>query len=161
MFTVNTVSKGFAKKNRKKICRWNAWSGGTYGGRGMNWQNSRSGGWVRIGFEWGQSPLFVRMPKLRGFTAYNPVKYSIVSLSDLEEIAKSGVTEITKEILIEKGIIRKNTVLIKILGGWEVASKVTVYADKASSSAINAIEKAGWTIVIPKKDKLKWKPIKE
>ena len=109
----------------------------------MNGQNSRSGGWVAPWFEWGQTPLFRRMPKLKGFSNSKFKKeYNIVNLSDLELLASKGITEITKEVLLEKGVIRKKALWVKLLWNGELKSKLTVVVDKASASAREAVEKA-------------------
>ena len=72
------------KVNRKRRGQGNATGNGTYGGRGMNGQNARSGGGVRPGFEGGQTPLVKRMPKMRGFRSPNKVYNQVVKLAVLE-----------------------------------------------------------------------------
>ncbi len=132
-----------SRKKSKRLGRWNASGKWTTAGRWMNWQNSRSGGWVPQWFEWGQTPLFRRMPKLKGFSnAKFKTEYNIVNLSDLEKLASKGITEVNKEILLENNVIRKKGLWVKLLGNWELKSKVNVSLDKASASAKEAVEKA-------------------
>lgn len=89
------------------------------------------------------------MPKLKGFSnARFKKSYSIVNLSDLEDIAAKGVSEVTKENLLEHRIIAKKSLPIKILGKGELTSQLSVTADFASDSAKAAIEKAGGTITL-------------
>ncbi|GAB0175185.1 MAG: 50S ribosomal protein L15 [Candidatus Altimarinota bacterium] len=118
--------------------------GGT-SGRGMNGQNSRTGRKRYATFEGGQTPLFRRTPKKRGFTAYAPKEYVTVNLSDLQKLADSGATTIDYAVLFEKRIIRKKGMLLKVLGAGSLTAKIEVTADAYSSSAKSAIEKAGGT----------------
>lgn len=119
--------------------------GGT-SGRGMNGQNSRTGKGKRYPtFEGGQTRLFMRTPKKRGFTAYAPKEYVIVNLDQIEALALSGVTEVDYAILYERRIVRLKGKLLKVLGRGTLTSKVTVTADVYSESAKAAIEKAGGT----------------
>lgn len=149
MVSLNNLkpTKG-SRKSAKKVGRGNA-SKGTYCGRGMNGQNCRSGGWVAPWFEWGQTPLFRRMPKLKGFSnAKFKKNYNIINLSDLETLASNGVTEITKEVLLENGVIRYKKYGVKLLGNGKMSSKVSVVVDKASASAKDAVTKAWGSIEI-------------
>lgn len=119
--------------------------GGT-SGRGMNGQNSRTGKGKRYPtFEGGQTRLFMRTPKKRGFTAYAPKEYVIVNLDQIEALALSGVTEVDYAVLYERRIVRAKGKLLKVLGRGTLTSKVTVTADVYSDSAKAVIEKAGGT----------------
>lgn len=132
-----------SRKTSKRLGRGNASGKGTTCGRGANGQNSRSGGGVPAWFEWGQTPLFRRMPKLKGFTnAVFKKEYNLVNLTDLAKLAEKGILEINREILLENGVIRNKTAPIKILGKGEISAKVSVVAEKASASAIEAVSKA-------------------
>ena len=144
MLSLNNVKATVgSRKTSKRLGRWNGSGKWTTAGRWMNGQNSRSGGWVAPWFEWGQTPLFRRMPKLKGFSNSKFKKeYNIVNLSDLETLASKGITEITKEVLLEKGVIRKKALWVKLLWNGELKSKLTVVVDKASASAKEAVEKA-------------------
>lgn len=157
MLTLHTLqSTSGSRKSSKRLGRWNASGKGTTAGRGMNGQNSRSWGGVPDWFEWGQTPLFRRMPKLKGFSnAKFKKSYNIVNLSDLELLAQKGISEISKQSLLENNIISKKSLPVKILGKWALYSKITLSGDFASQSAITAIEKAGGTIT------LNWKVAQE
>lgn len=148
MLSINNVKPtSWSTKTPKKVGRGNGSGRGTFCGRGMNGQNARSGGWVPTWFEWGQTPLFRRMPKLKGFSNAKFTKeYNIVNLSDLEALASKGITEITKEVLLENRVIRNKNLEVKLLGEGELKAKVTITVSKASISAKAAVEKAGWKI---------------
>lgn len=95
-------------------------------------------------FEGGQTPLFRRMPKLKGFSNARYTKhFNVVNISDIELLASSGVKKITKQVLLEKNIIRKKTLPVKLLGSGELKTKCDVEVDAASASAIAAVEKTG------------------
>jgi large subunit ribosomal protein L15 len=111
----------------------------------MNGQNSRSGGGTRIGFEGGQMPLYRRIPK-RGFTNIWRTEYETVNVSALS-IFDDGA-EITQEVLIAEGLIRKSKNGLKILGDGKLDKKLTVKADKFSKSAVEKIEAAGGSVTV-------------
>ena len=113
-------------------------NGGT-AGRGMNGQNARSGGGVRLGFEGGQMPLYRRIPK-RGFTNHWRVDYLGVNVEALN-IFEDGTT-VTPEMMIEAGLAKSCTG-IKILGGGELKKNLTVQAQKFTNSALDKITAAG------------------
>lgn len=129
-----------SRKARKRKGRGTATGQGKTAGRGMNGQNSRSGGGVRLGFEGGQMPLYRRIPK-RGFTNIWRTEYETANVSALDVFDEG--TEVTQALLTEKGIIRKSKNGLKILGDGELSKKLTVKADKFSKSAIEKIEAAG------------------
>lgn len=129
-----------SRKVSKRIGRGIGSGTGKTAGKGHKGQNARSGGGVRLGFEGGQTPLFRRLPK-RGFTNINRKEYAIVNVETLNRFEDG--TEVTPELLIETGVVRKELAGIKILGKGKLAVKVTVKAHKFSSSAVEAIEAAG------------------
>ena len=131
-----------AKKNRKRVGRGNSSGHGTFSGRGMNGQLSRSGGGKGAGFEGGQQPLAIRLPKLPGFTNHNRVAYAAVNVSRLDEKFCDGDT-VNHDTLVEKGIIKKTCAKVKVLGDGEISKKLTVNVDKVSASAQAKIEAAG------------------
>lgn len=134
------ASEGATKK-RKRVGRGTGSGSGTTAGRGMNGQNSRSGGGVRPGFEGGQMPLFRRLPK-RGFTNARFKKHwSVVNVDVLNNFENETV--ITPELLIQTGIVKKLNDGIKILGDGELKVSLTVKANKFTQSAIKKIEAAG------------------
>jgi large subunit ribosomal protein L15 len=127
-------------KNRKRVGRGTGSGLGTTAGRGMNGQNSRSGGGVRPGFEGGQMPLFRRLPK-RGFKNFTRKNWTIVNVETLNRFEDG--TEITPELLLESGVLTKVEYGVKILGDGELTKKLTVKANKFTQSAITKIEAAG------------------
>lgn len=130
-----------SRKNKKRVGRGTGSGSGTTAGRGMNGQNSRSGGGVRPGFEGGQMPLFRRIPK-RGFTNSRFKKqWTILNVSDLNVFEDKA--EVTPEILLEKGLIKNLKFGIKILGDGELNKTLIIKANKFAQSAIKKIEAAG------------------
>jgi large subunit ribosomal protein L15 len=114
---------------------------GKTAGRGMNGQNSRSGGGVRLGFEGGQMPLYRRIPK-RGFTNIYRKEYTVLNVDDLNRFEEGA--EVTPQILVEKGIVKKSSVdSVKILGDGRLEKKLSVKAHKFSKIAVEKIEAAG------------------
>ena len=143
----NVKPNAGSRKTFKRLGRGNGSGKWTFCGRGCNGQNSRSGGWVPSWFEWGQTPLFRRMPKLKGFSnAKFKTEYNVINLSDLALLAGKGITTINKEVLLENRIIRRKALPIKLLAQWELTVKVTIVVDNASTKAVEAVEKAGGKI---------------
>ena len=124
---------------RKRVGR-----GGKYSktaGKGEKGQNARSGGGVRPGFEGGQLPLFRRLGK-RGFSNARFRKvYACVNVSELNRFDENTI--VTPELLIETGLIKKDLDGIKVLGNGELTKKLTVRANKFSTSAKAKIENIG------------------
>jgi len=134
-------------KNAKRKGRGIGGKGGKTAGRGTKGQHSRGRGKVPAWFEGGQMPLQKLTPKLRGFTNPFRVEYQAINL---DTIADSGLSEVTPESLLSKGLVSKNA-LIKVLGRGELSSAVTVKAHAFSKSAEEAIGAAGGSIeVLPK-----------
>ena len=131
-----------AKKARKRIGRGNASGHGTTAGRGTKGQLSRSGGGKGAGFEGGQQPLAMRLPKLPGFTNRNRVEYAPVNVSRLEEKFADGDT-------VDTASLKREYELVKVLGNGEITKKLTVKADKVSASAKAKIEAAGGKVELP------------
>ncbi len=116
---------------------------GSSSGRG---QQSRSGGKVYVGFEGGQMPLYRRIAK-RGFSNYPFRKdYEVFNLSDIEIRFENGET-VNRESLVVKGLLKKVSALVKVLGDGDLTKKLTVDVDKVSASAKEKIEKVGGTVV--------------
>ena len=129
-----------SKKARKRRGRGTATGQGKTGGRGMNGQKSRSGGGVRLGFEGGQMPLYRRLPK-RGFTNIFGTVYTTLNVGDLNRF--DAGTEVTPELLIEKGVLKQVKDGVKILVSGELTKGMTIKAHKFSKSAVEKIEAAG------------------
>lgn len=131
-----------AKKNRKRLGRGNSSGHGTTAGRGTKGQLSRSGGGKGAGFEGGQQPLAMRLPKLPGFTNHNRVEYTAVNVSRLNGLFEDGDV-VDGDSLVEKGVIKYNYIPVKVLGDGELTKKLTVKVDKVSASAQAKIEASG------------------
>lgn len=134
-----------SRKARKRIGRGNASGHGTTAGRGDKGQNSRSGGGKGPGFEGGQNPLAMRLPKLPGFKNRFRTEYAIVNVSRLEERFSAGdVVDI--DALFANGLIKSKQVPVKVLGDGELTKKLVVKVDKVSGPAREKIEAAGGTV---------------
>ena len=134
-----TYTEG-ARRERKRVGRGHGSGLGKTSGRGQKGQLSRSGGGKAPGFEGGQTPLYIRLPK-RGFTNPNRKEYTIVNLDTLN-LFEDG-SEVTLEILLDAGLVKKGLHGLKVLGQGSLEKKLVVKATKFSKSAQEAIEKAG------------------
>jgi large subunit ribosomal protein L15 len=129
-------------RNRYRKGRGPGSGNGKTAGKGHKGQNSRAGGGVRPGFEGGQLPLYMRLPK-RGFKNFVFKKeYAIVNLKTLEDKFNDGDV-ITAEMLLETRVIRKKLDGVKILANGELTKKFNVKADAFSENAKNKIESIG------------------
>lgn len=129
-----------ATKARKRRGRGQGTGLGTTGGRGMNGQNSRSGGGVRLGFEGGQMPLYRRIPK-RGFNNRFAKEYAEVNIADLNRFEDGAVVDF--DLMLQSGLVKQVKDGVKVPGNGELEKKLTVKAEKFSKSAAEKIEKAG------------------
>lgn len=134
-----------SRKTRTRVGRGIGSGLGKTSGRGHNGQNSRSGGGVRPGFEGGQMPLSRRLPK-RGFTNIFRKEIVNLDLGALEQFAEG--TEITKEFLIESGLIRSAKDGVKILNNGELSKAITVKVPVSKSAAEKIIALGGKVEVI-------------
>ena len=134
-----TPAKG-SLKNRKRIGRGQGSGTGRTAGKGNKGYGSRSGSKAKIHYEGGQTPLMRRLPK-RGFSNY-PFKQE-VQIVNVSRIDSLNLEKIDVNILIEKGIIKKAHMPVKILGSGDIKKAVEVIADMFSATAVEKIEKAG------------------
>lgn len=132
--------KGATHKKRR-VGRGHGSGYGKTAGRGHKGAQSRSGFSFKRGFEGGQMPLHRRLPK-RGFTNPFRVEYAIVNLDTLVEVFDAG-SDVTPELLRERGLVREKRALIKVLGRGDVTKKLTVRAHKFSGTAAEKIAAAG------------------
>ena len=132
-----------AHKAKTRVGRGEGSKGKT-AGRGTKGTKARYQ--VRPGFEGGQLPLHMRLPKLRGFKTPFRTEYQVVNLKRIQELFPEG-GEVTVEDLVAKGAVRKNE-LVKVLGDGDITVKVNVVVDKASASAISKIEAAGGSVTV-------------
>lgn len=144
MLTLNNLKWSFgSRKTSKRLWRWNwSWKW-TFSWRWCKWQNARAWGWMPAWFEWGQTPLFRRLPKLKGFSNHIfKREYNVVNISDLNKLIEKWITFVDFDVLLLNKIIRKKTLWVKLLGNWELSSKIVVKVDRASNSAREIVEKA-------------------
>jgi large subunit ribosomal protein L15 len=144
-FKINSIKRpaGYRKKG-KRLGRGIGSGKGKTSGRGHKGAKSRSGGAkYNPGFEGGQMPLIMRIPK-RGFTNIFKKEWNIVNTGVLQELAsvKEGAS-VDKAFLLEAGIIRKKRLPLKVLAKGEMKKAITVKADAFSEAAKKAIEGAG------------------
>lgn len=130
-----------AKKDRTRVGRGEGSKGKT-SGRGDKGTKKRYQ--VRPGFEGGQLPLYMRLPKLRGFKSPFKKEYQVVNVAALAELFPQG-GEITVADLVAKGAVR-NGYPVKVLGDGEVSAAYTIKGVKASASAKSKIEAVGGSI---------------
>lgn len=136
---------GGGSKKTKRLGRGTATGQGKTAGRGQKGQKSRSGGGVRPGFEGGQMPLYRRLPK-RGFTNIFAKEYAIVNI-DCLNVFEDG-TDVTPELLIETGVIKKALDGVKVLGNGELSKKLNIKATKFSKTAVEKIEANGGKVEV-------------
>jgi large subunit ribosomal protein L15 len=132
-----------AKHSKKRVGRGQGSGNGKTAGRGHKGAKSRSGFTHKRGFEGGQMPLHRRMPK-RGF--HNPfrIEYSVVNLDTIADVFDAG-SEVTPELLEERGLIGGSRKKVKVLGRGDISKKLTVRAHKFSGTAQEKITAAGGT----------------
>jgi len=134
-----------SRKSPKRVGRGTGSGLGRNAGKGEKGQKARSGGGVRPGFEGGQMPLYRRLPK-RGFTNIFAKEYAEINIERLN-IFEDG-TQITPELLLEKGIVKKAKDGVKVLGNGELQKKLTVKAAKFTKAAAEKIEAAGGKVEV-------------
>jgi large subunit ribosomal protein L15 len=129
--------------NSKRIGRGQGTGKGGTATKGHKGQKARAGYSQKIGFEGGQMPLQRRLPKF-GFKNVNRKEFRGVNLDTIQILIenKSITGDITKEVLVENGLVSKNE-LVKIMGRGELKSAVSISADKFTKSAEELIAKAG------------------
>src|SRR5579862_7485353 len=119
---------------------------GKTAGRGTKGQGSRKSP-VRAGFEGGQMPLYMRLPKLRGFKSHRSTTEAVYT-GQLEQIKKPAIDT---TVLYEAGLISSPYVKVKLLVRGELSSKKIVQIQSASQKAVEAVEKAGGSVTVTKK----------
>ena len=137
---LNTLTNVGTSKNRKRVGRGIGSGTGKTAGRGHKGQKSRSGGNVRLGFEGGQMPLQMRLPKF-GFSSRVNNSFKEVNVKNID-----GMDVVSLETLKAKKIIGKSIKKVKIFGNTDIESKVIVEGISVSKGARKSIEKAGGKI---------------
>lgn len=150
-FSLHNLKPSQPKKRRKIVGRGNASGHGTYSGKGLKGQHSRSGGSNPAGFEGGRTTLILQTPKARGegFVSGRPRWFGI-NVEKLNSFADGS--KITDDSLRSAGLVKMNHVRVKILGGGRISKKLQI-AVPVSASAKEKIEKAGGHIVSPESEK--------
>jgi large subunit ribosomal protein L15 len=150
---LSTLKPAQPRKTRKRVGRGLGSGKGRYSGRGIKGQKARSGSHkMRPGFEGGQMPVYMRLGKLRGPYSADAMPMGPhrtetqgVNVKELERF--DADTDVTIELLAEKGLIKNTRIDVKILGHGELTKKLTVTAHRFSASARQKIEGAGGTVV--------------
>ncbi|HEV8490496.1 MAG TPA: 50S ribosomal protein L15 [Candidatus Limnocylindrales bacterium] len=153
-----------SRKARTRVGRGIAAGKGKTAGRGTKGQKARAGGSIPAWFEGGQTPLHMRIPKLRGFTNRLKVDYEVVNIGAIGELVELGRLEpgempgatskakaaapitVNQDILRAAGLVRTLQKPLKILGGGELSTALFVVADRFTKSAIVKIEAAGGSV---------------
>ena len=138
---LNSISDQGSLKKRKRVGRGMGSGLGKTAGRGHKGQKSRSGGSIRPGFEGGQMPLQMRLPKF-GFSSRVNNNFKEVNIKNI-----NGMDVINLKTLKENKILSKAVKKVKIFGNSAIESKVTVEGLAVSKGAKEAIEKAGGKII--------------
>tara|TARA_Y100000591_G_scaffold215353_1_gene187025 strand:+ start:338 stop:808 length:471 start_codon:yes stop_codon:yes gene_type:complete len=144
MSKLNSFKLPAKRKARTRVGRGNG-SKGTYSGRGLKGQKSRSGGGVPLFFEGGQLPLVKRLPFLRGFKNRFKKDFSIVNLSDIENKFNDGDL-VNSESLFDLNLIRNKVSYVKILGNGNLKKSLKISVHAVTKSAEEKIKKSGSTV---------------
>lgn len=134
-----------SKKVRTRVGRGLGSGLGKTSGKGHKGQKSRAGGGVRPGFEGGQKPLYLRLPK-RGFTNIFSKEYSEINVAVLNRFDNGTVVDL--EALVEAGVIKKVLDGLRVLGNGELTKALTVKANGFTKSAAEKIQAAGGTVEV-------------
>ncbi len=139
-----------ATKARKRVGRGPGSGTGKMGGRGIKGQKSRSGVALN-GYEGGQMPLYMRLPK-RGFNSRNRKSFAVINLGLIQKFIDAKTLdakkEITEDMLVETGVVRRKLDGVRVLAKGEITSKVKISVTGASKAAIQAVEKAGGSLTV-------------
>ena len=140
-----------ARKSRMRIGRGIGSGKGKTGGRGGKGQTARTGVHIK-GFEGGQMPLHMRMPK-RGFNNIFRRHFAVVNIGRIQTAIDAGRLDpaqtITGEVLQKAGVVRQLRDGVRLLASGELKSKLSIDVAGASKAAIAAVEKAGGNVKIP------------
>lgn len=136
-------------KNRKRVGRGVGSGSGKTAGRGMKGQKARSGVAIN-GFEGGQMPIYMRLPK-RGFTKPNAKTLTWINLGRITKAIDEGkldASDITEDSLVASGVLRRKKDGVRLLAKGDAPKKATITVTGASKAAIEAIEKAGGKVTV-------------
>jgi large subunit ribosomal protein L15 len=158
---LSSIKPAQSRKDRKRVGRGIGSGKGRYSGRGIKGQKSRAGSHkMRAGFEGGQMPIYMRVPKERGSTSKDampigPFRTSTapVNVGSLDRFDDGA--EVTPESLVEKGLLKNTKTDVKLLGNGELKKKLTIRVHAISATAREKVEKAGGTVSLLKEPKPK------
>jgi large subunit ribosomal protein L15 len=154
-----------SRTERTRVGRGIAAGKGKTAGRGTKGQKARAGGSIPPWFEGGQTPLHVRIPKLRGFRNRGKVVYEVVNVGDIDAAVQRGALEtqsaevkgkskgsaqitVNQDILRAVGLVRSLDKPLKILGSGDLSAPLFIVADAFTGSARTKIEAAGGTVSV-------------
>ncbi|HET9345336.1 MAG TPA: 50S ribosomal protein L15, partial [Candidatus Limnocylindrales bacterium] len=152
-------------KRKTRVGRGIAAGKGKTAGRGTKGQKARAGGSIPPWFEGGQTPLHMRIPKLRGFTNKFKIQYEVVNVGAIAAAAERGAFEsgelpgapkgkkaapltVNQDVLRAVGLVRTMTKPLKVLGNGELSVPLFVVADAFTKSAVTKIEAAGGSVSV-------------
>ena len=139
-----------ATKKRMRVGRGPGSGKGKTAGRGIKGQKSRSGVAIKA-YEGGQMPLYQRLPK-RGFNKPNRKAFAVVNLGIIQKFIDAKKLDIkkdiTEDVLVETGIVRRKLDGVRVLAKGEFSAKVKLAVTGASKSAVEAVEKAGGSLTV-------------
>jgi large subunit ribosomal protein L15 len=158
---LSSLKPAQARRDRKRVGRGLGSGKGRYSGRGIKGQKSRAGSHkMRSGFEGGQMPVYMRLPKQRGSTSKDalpigPFRTSTVPVNvrDLDRFDDGA--EVTPESLVEQRLIKNTRTDVKILGNGEISKKLRIRVHAISASAREKIESAGGSVELLREVKRK------
>jgi large subunit ribosomal protein L15 len=139
-----------AVTKKKRVARGPGSGKGKTAGRGIKGQKSRSGVAINA-YEGGQMPLYMRLPK-RGFNKPNRKEFAVINLGVLQKFIDAGSidasADITEEVLVKSGLVRRRLDGVRLLGKGELTAKVALTVTGASKSAVETVEKAGGSVTL-------------
>ena len=150
-------AEGSVKSQGKRVGRGQGSGKGGTATRGHKGAKSRSGYSRKVGFEGGQMPLYMRLPK-RGFNNINSKTYAVVNLGLIQKFVDAKKIDakkpITEQSLVESGLVRRIKDGVRILAKGELTSKLDITVTGASASAIEAVAKSGGSLNVTKAAKV-------
>jgi large subunit ribosomal protein L15 len=158
---LSSLKPAQGRKTRKRVGRGLGSGKGRYSGRGIKGQKARSGSHkMRVGFEGGQMPIYMRLGKQRGATSKDampigPFRTSTVPVNVAALDGFDDGAEVTPESLVEQGVIKNTKTDVKLLGNGELKKKLTVRVHAISATAREKVEAAGGTVELLREAKTK------
>lgn len=134
-----------ARHRKRRLGRGISAGQGKTSGKGTKGQLARSGPGLPAWFEGGQTPIHMRVPKMRGFKNRLRVEYAAINVGRLRDLADEGA--VTPDTLVKKGLIPKGA-RVKVLGDGEVTGRLAVTAHRVSVVARQKIEAAGGSVTL-------------